>query len=821
MCGVFISYAIFFQAKNYEDQNRQVNFDIIAESYFVLISSAIEEEKNIIHAFAKTLKNEFVFEQADGLSQSEFYQMSNILDWTDHEILAAAWIPLIKLNEKDKFKGLPSIQKGSHDEDIINEVVDYHLPVLFSRIIESTDMIDGLDLAALPEYSEAFTRSMADNSIVTIHHAGEYDDKKPVFTILHPIFQPHKSPDVKSDYHIGFLAVDIDMAAVLEKALQPYPSQGLHIRMWDNHLPDALPELIYTHISRRAESAESAVFAERKQRLYDRDITFRFDASLSFLEDNASNLKWYLLTISLLMTCIVALMFEYLSKQKYAQQMSQKLSAAMEQSAQAIVITDKNGVIEYVNHAFTEITGYSVAELIGENPRMIGSGKQSKAFYEQMWETMLAGASWKGKITERRKDGSYYPAVLTISPIVSNRGEVTNFIGMHDDLSEQKMLEEKLQQSQKLEAVGTLVGGVAHNFNNLLGAITGKAYLGKIQMKNNPEKSLNHLESITGLSYQAAEMINQLLVFSRKSTVEMKNIPFQTLMKETAKIAQVGVPENIQVVMSFTSEPLIVYGNSVELQQMLMNLINNARDAMVNMEHGRLNLTLESCAENVCLNREHCSACVSSVAKLIVEDTGEGISEENLEHIFEPFFTTKDVNKGTGLGLSTLHGTVTKHGGVVRVVSELGQGTKFTICIPTVNDVVETVLDKKELKTIHAKAAFSILVIDDDEMIRTTLVNILSSIGYNVFAAVDGLEGVEMFNQHRDDVSLVITDIVMPNMNGYEAIDAIREHTPELPVIYITGYDKISTVDKVELNEKTKFINILRVLHLELETAKH
>jgi len=818
LTGLLLSSLVFYQVQQFEKNRIQNEFSAIASSYFILISHAWKASLKDIISFKYALEHELVAEHRTTISAKDFDTLANILSWESGETLALAWVPRITSNHLETFErqvkeSLNSsfhIHQQTNSDDKLQHQVSpkNHFPIYLSRIVESPDMSPGLDLSIIPEFSNAFTKSINNRKPTAIYHTGDYDDKAAVFSIISPIFLPHEKSNLGKTQNkslLGFIIVDLSISALLENVIQDIPAYGLHIQLRD--ALDGNEQLTYTHISRLAkvtEPTESSLYLEKSFVLADRSVKVRFDASQAFINIHSHNLQWVILTICILLTLFITLVFAYISEKRSASLYQKKLSAAIEQSGQGILITDNNGIIEYVNHAFTEITGFTHHELIGSNPKIISSGKQNKAFYKNMWDTILAGKIWRGAITDRRKDGSFYPASLTISPITDAKGEITHFIGTNEDLSLQKKLEEKLHQSQKLEAVGTLVAGVAHNFNNLLAGMIGMSFLGKKHVSS-PEKALGYFTSIDELSHRAADIVSQLLMFSRETPVDMQDIPYTTIMKETAKTARIGIPENIRFIMDFTNEPLTVHGNVAQLQQVLMNLIGNARDALANQETGTITVSLKASELEKCHHKDTCNICTSFTATLTVEDTGNGIAPENLQHIFEPFFTTKEIGQGTGLGLSTLHGTIQLHAGIVDVESTLGKGTKFTVCLPA---------SKKNQPSANTNpAAFNtlsektILIIDDDKTVRTTLKQVLASLGYKVLSESDGAQAVEKFQQYHDEISLLMTDIIMPNMNGYEAVEKIRGINNKIPVIYITGYDSDTSKEKLHLDEITQLIN--------------
>lgn len=296
----------------------------------------------------------------------------------------------------------------------------------------------------------------------------------------------------------------------------------------------------------------------------------------------------------------------------------EKLTLAMEQLGESIIITDRNGIIEYVNGAFTRTTGFTAAEAIGNAPAILNSRRQPQAFYQKLWQTILAGNRWQGTLTNRKKDGSLYPVLMSIAAIHRD-GEITHFVSVQQDMSKQNLLEEQLRQSQKMEAIGTLVGGIAHDFNNMLAGITGNLYLAKRKLPAESPAS-EKLANIELLSFRAAEMIQQLLTFARKGVVSMKPIALVPFIHELSSFMRTAIPENITMTEAICPEALTIIGDRSQIHQVLLNLVNNARDALEGIEQPHISIQLAAFTADDNFVRTHPHVAVGSYAQLTVSD---------------------------------------------------------------------------------------------------------------------------------------------------------------------------------------------------------
>jgi len=474
-----------------------------------------------------------------------------------------------------------------------------------------------------------------------------------------------------------------------------------------------------------------------------------------------------------------------------------KLSSAIEQAGESVVITNRNGIIEYVNPSFTQLTGYSAEEAIGQTPRLLNSGNQSASFYEDMWKTISSGEVWHGKVIDRKKNGSFFPASLTISPVFTQPEGTTghtHYVGIQSDLTRLEDMEHQFHQAQKMEAIGTLVGGIAHDFNNMLAGMTGNLYLAKKRIRDMPEV-IQKLDNVEELSMRSADMIQQLLTFARKDRVSIKPIPFTPFIKETLKLLHASVPENIALHEEIYSAALQVKGDSTLLHQVLMNLITNARDAVENVENPRIIVRLDSVHADQSFIGTDSEFAATNYAHLSVEDNGCGIPKKQLEHLFEPFFTTKEQGKGTGLGLAMVFGAVKTHQGFVNVDSREGEGSTFHIYLPLLKREAggSDLCEDKEV-SVQGQGEM-ILFADDQKQVLETGKEVLESLGYQVRTAINGRQAVELFEAHAGEIDLCILDIIMPVMDGTKAAELVRQIKPHAKIIFSTGYDKLNRSD--------------------------
>jgi len=465
-----------------------------------------------------------------------------------------------------------------------------------------------------------------------------------------------------------------------------------------------------------------------------------------------------------------------------------KLSTAIEQAGESIIITDREGIIEYVNPAFTTITGYSHEDAIGQTPRLLNSGHQDADFYADLWDTISKGQIWQSKLIDKKKDGSFYPTTLTISPIVDESGEATHFVGIQSDLTRIEDLEHQFHQAQKMEAIGTLVGGIAHDFNNMLAGMTGNVFLAKHRTQSMPDVHQNLL-NIEKLCFRAANMIQQLLTFARKDMVRMKPMPLVPYIKESLKLLRALAPENIRIAQDICSEILRVEGDHTLLHQVLMNLLTNARDAVENVADPRIHIGLEAWRASDEYLESHTYFTTNAYAHLSVQDNGCGIPDQQLEHLFEPFFTTKEVGKGTGLGLAMVYGAVKTHQGFIEVDSVEGKGSTFHVYLPLLEPITQTDISLKQGKLVYGHGEM-ILLVDDEQHIIDTGRDVLEVLGYRVMTATDGQQAVDIFEANAETIDLCIFDVVMPVMGGDVAARTIREKYPEAHIIFATGYDQ-------------------------------
>jgi two-component system cell cycle sensor histidine kinase/response regulator CckA len=516
-----------------------------------------------------------------------------------------------------------------------------------------------------------------------------------------------------------------------------------------------------------------------------RDTAGRVLGTLAVLHDQP--LEDELLASSLLTIFSVRAASE-LERRRAERQISLQ-STVLGAVANAVLITDTAGTIQWINPAFTRLTGYTSDEAVGQSTRLLRSGVQEPAAYADLWRTVLAGEVWRGELVNRRKDGSLYHEQMTITPVRDAGGDVRHFVAVKEDVTERRRIDARMRDAQRLEAVGRLAGGVAHDFNNLLQAMLGLND-GLRMLGVEPPGAREQLDELEQLLHRGKLLARQLLLFSQQEEPRAERCDLNEVVTTTAQLLRHLVRENVQVVLDLAGEPLDLVADRAQLGQVWMNLAMNAVDAMP--EGGRL--TVRSGREG----RTH--------VWFSVEDTGHGIPDDVREHIFEPFFSTKDDHRGTGVGLAVVHGIVTGHRGRVDVTTTVGAGSCFRVVLPVGSrtaTVPEPVVGTDA--PLPRGGGETILLVEDNESVRRVFERLLRGLGYAVISA-DSAETAEQIPD-LDGVALLLTDMMLPGASGRELAQRLVVRRPDLRVIFMSGYTEDDVVRHGAVDGTARFLH--------------
>lgn len=468
-----------------------------------------------------------------------------------------------------------------------------------------------------------------------------------------------------------------------------------------------------------------------------------------------------------------------------------QLVMAVEQTTDAVIITDTKGDIRYVNPAFERITGYSRAEVLGKNPRFLKSGLQEADVYRAMWATLATGETWRGRFQNKRKDESIFTCDAIITPTRDQSGTIINYVSVQRDLTRELQMEEQYLQAQKMESIGRLAGGIAHDFNNIMTAILGFGSMILDQLgENHP---LRHaVEQIVSAGERATNLTRQLLTFSRKQMVEVRILDPNAVIVEMNQLLRRALGEDVELITLLDDEAGCVKMDPGLLQQVVMNLAINARDAMARGGQLTIRTARTALDEKFCKTRVNVQP--GDYLQLSLIDNGSGMTKEVMKHIFEPFFTTKPKGKGTGLGLATVYGIVNQCGGHIEIESAPGSGTEIKIWLPRVVTHADTV--PVELEEKLQKGTETILVVEDEEVVRDLSCRILRSLDYHVLEAANGREALDLVEKYKNTIHLVFTDVVMPQMGGPEMVEHLVQMRPGIKVIYTSGFTESTIVER-------------------------
>ena len=437
-------------------------------------------------------------------------------------------------------------------------------------------------------------------------------------------------------------------------------------------------------------------------------------------------------------------------------------------------------------------------ETIGRNPRIFKSGKHDEEFYKDLWEKITKGETWTGHLTNKKKDGTLYQEEASISPVRDENGSIVSYVAVKRDVTQEKLFERQVREAQKMEAIGTLAGGISHDFNNLLQVISGYS---ELLLTNTDQEAPVHkdLTAIHQAAVRGSELVKQILAFSRKLEPEIHILNLNDQVLQVERMLYRTIPKMISIELLLDRELWDIAADPGQMEQVLINLALNAKDAMPN--GGKLRFG----TQNVILDREyagtHLDVKPGEYVQLSVSDTGTGMAREISERIFEPFFSTKGVGEGTGLGLAMVYGIVKNHGGHVQCYSEPGHGTTFRIYFPATEQKEQENLEFSEEPVVGGTE--TILIVDDEPMIRQLAERILEKAGYSVITASSGMEALEFYSERRADVALVILDFIMPKMGGQECLEELLKIDPQIKVLIASGL-AIKGEAKAFLNTEAK-----------------
>ena len=473
---------------------------------------------------------------------------------------------------------------------------------------------------------------------------------------------------------------------------------------------------------------------------------------------------------------------------------SKMLATAVAQATESVVITDALGHIQYVNPSFEKNTGYTRSEAMGRTPAILKSGAHDDDFYRDIWETITSGEPWAGQIRNKRKDGSFYIEDCIITPVFSESGDIINFVGVKHDITRTLELEEQTRQSQRIESLGRLAGGVAHDINNMLFPILGHTDL---LLQDLPKSSLYRepIEEVHKAAEKIRDLVRQLLAFGRKQTLEMGPVDLNHIIRNFEKLLRKTIREDVSMEILPRPDLPLVMADTGQVEQIIMNLVVNAHFAMPN--GGRLRIETGTGRMPGMPGRARGGpegkppvAC----AFIRITDNGQGMDDRTRSRIFEPFFTTRPEGQGTGLGLSTVYGIVKQHQGQIRVQSEPGKGSCFTVSLP----VCETENCPGACSLCTAKPAGrkepaqgiarTVMVAEDNPMAMGIARTALERLGYDVVMAGDGKACKAFLSEYAGTLDLLLSDVVMAGVNGRDLHQHVVRQFPGVKTLFMSGY---------------------------------
>jgi two-component system, cell cycle sensor histidine kinase and response regulator CckA len=483
----------------------------------------------------------------------------------------------------------------------------------------------------------------------------------------------------------------------------------------------------------------------------------------------------------------------------------------------SIIITDLRGNIIFVNQAFCNTYRYTTDEIVGQNISLLWSERaQGESLESILKNTMEVG--WEGEVYHKKKDGAEYNVYLTSTVVKDGVGTPIALTAIARDITKNKQIEEQLRHSQKMESLGVLVGGIAHNFNNILGVIMGYASLLE-EGESDREKLIRNARIITEAAERGAHLVHQLMMYIKKSPVHFEPVSVNDAIEELTSMVKQTFPQTITFIHTLDERFPNIHADINQFKQVLFNIYLNARDAM--LQGGTITVS-STVVAGAGLKGKFLNAKDTEYVCIAVTDTGIGMDEEIKSRIFDPFFTTKEIGKGIGLGLTMVYGMVESHMGFIDVESTADKGSTFRLYFPLQGFRGKIAEKDKKVTTPTGDERKTIFVVEDEDPLRELLVRTLRDTGYRVISASDGVEALKVFGEARDRVDLVVLDLGLPKLSGYDVLKRIRELNPDLSIIVASGFsdpDLKESLDRTGVNyflqkpyKRSTILNVIRTL---------
>ena len=470
-----------------------------------------------------------------------------------------------------------------------------------------------------------------------------------------------------------------------------------------------------------------------------------------------------------------------ITERKRAEEQIREQAALLDQAQDAILVRDLDQNILFWNKGAEKLYGWTTEEVIGKDAGELLYKERSNQF-EAARQTIIQNGEWKGEVHQTRRDGAEIIVQSRWTLVRDEHGQPKSILVINTDVTEKKRMESQFLRAQRMESIGTLAGGIAHDLNNVLSPIL--MAIDMLQLKATDESSKKWLDVLRTNAERGGNMVRQVLSFARGVEGERVALQPKHLVKEIVKILRETLPKSIEISFHLPNDLWIISADATQMHQVLMNLCVNARDAMP--EGGSISIKAQNVFVDENYARMHIEAKAGRFVVITVSDTGPGMTPEIQSRIFEPFFTTKEMTKGTGLGLSTALTIVKSHGGFINVYSELHKGSQFTLYIPALDtpDSLDAAAAQSDLPLGHGEL---VLVVDDEESIREITRGTLETFGYTVLTASDGTEALALYADKKNEIAVVLTDMVMPFMDGPATIRALQRMNPKVRIIAASG----------------------------------